>query len=250
MPLGCCNIQILHTLAIPWSTHRCVKLLAECCVGGDTELIVRASGYVSLPHAMAVVGGAVCSNMLSGHLPCAVPIDLGTLTDLSTEHAIGTLQLMMRPPTGASPTTVRYVSRAYWALLHHTYFATDTEHTKGQVGLHELLACDFVSSLHANTCPKAMCMVLSFSLFRRETGGAEFWPALLHLSDVCVGAQQPQAVAQPRGVHTGCKGSSHGRGRQRKHALWHGHLRRQYHVPLPWLPRESHKLAFARCMQS
>lgn len=42
--------------------------------------------------------------------------------------------LLMQPTDEALATNLRYVQRAYWRLLHHCYFATDTENTKVQVG--------------------------------------------------------------------------------------------------------------------
>lgn len=40
----------------------------------------------------------------------------------------------MQPTDEALATNLRYVQRAYWRLLYHCYFATDTENTKVQVG--------------------------------------------------------------------------------------------------------------------
>ncbi|GFR45996.1 hypothetical protein Agub_g7473, partial [Astrephomene gubernaculifera] len=75
----------------------CVQLLAECCTGKEPELVVRASGYLSLAQVLDV------------------------------------LLLQPSEEAGVSEANVRYVQRAYWRLLQHCYFATDTDNTKVQV---------------------------------------------------------------------------------------------------------------------
>ncbi|EFJ39749.1 hypothetical protein VOLCADRAFT_121781 [Volvox carteri f. nagariensis] len=70
-------------------------LLADCCVGKEPELVVKASGYMSLPQVLDV--------------------------------------LLLQPSQDAPESNLRYVQRAYWRLLQHCYFATDTDNTKVQV---------------------------------------------------------------------------------------------------------------------
>ncbi|KXZ52374.1 hypothetical protein GPECTOR_9g418 [Gonium pectorale] len=73
----------------------CAQLLAECCLGKEPELVVKASGYMSLPQLLDV--------------------------------------LLLQAGPDASEANLRYVQRAYWRLLQNAFFATDTDNTKVQV---------------------------------------------------------------------------------------------------------------------
>ncbi|PNH09605.1 Inositol 1,4,5-trisphosphate receptor type 2 [Tetrabaena socialis] len=73
----------------------CVQLLAECCFGKEPEQVVKSSGYMSLAQVLDV--------------------------------------LLLQPTALISEGNLRYVQRAYWRLLQHCYFATDTDNTKVQV---------------------------------------------------------------------------------------------------------------------
>eukprot|EP00198_Chlamydomonas_reinhardtii_P012135 XP_001701472.1 ryanodine-inositol 1,4,5-triphosphate receptor Ca2+ channel [Chlamydomonas reinhardtii] len=73
----------------------CVQLLADCCIGKEPELVVKASGYMSLKDVVDV--------------------------------------LLLRPCPKWSAASLRYIQRGYWRLMLTCYFATDTDNTKVQV---------------------------------------------------------------------------------------------------------------------
>jgi len=82
----------------PLAYHRqSVLLLADCALGGNPTLVVKASGFYSLQEVLAGV-------------------------TLGSEAADGDESI--------PATTRRYISSAYWKFLQNVYFATDTENTR------------------------------------------------------------------------------------------------------------------------
>ncbi|KAG2491060.1 hypothetical protein HYH03_010506 [Edaphochlamys debaryana] len=90
------SAQSSETPVGPLAYHTaCIALLADCCAGKEPELVVKASGYVSLAQAMDV--------------------------------------LLLQPSPDMPSASLRYVQRAYWLLAKNCYFSTDTDNTKVQV---------------------------------------------------------------------------------------------------------------------
>ncbi|MEW5311159.1 MAG: hypothetical protein WDW38_002896 [Sanguina aurantia] len=73
----------------------CVQLLADCCVGAEAELSVKAMGYMTLSNVVDV--------------------------------------LTMATLPGTRAANFRYVTQAYWALLQQCYCLADTEDTRAKV---------------------------------------------------------------------------------------------------------------------
>ena len=53
-PLG--DKKLVGTLAYHCS---CIRLLASCCMGNDTELVVKASGYLNMQQVGGGAGGSL-----------------------------------------------------------------------------------------------------------------------------------------------------------------------------------------------